>query len=77
MAHRRRQLSSCATWSDDVFLRQGALVSLGQQMVTVCPQEKDGHLDWSMRLIPANRLLFFFFFSTSQAQTDRLVERVG
>ena len=60
-------MSSFTTRSDDVFLRQGlesnAPDSLVQPMVTVCPQENAGHVEWSMRLIPTNKV------STDNAET--------
>ena len=54
-------MSSVTARSDDVFLRQivestALPVSLGQPMVTVCPQEKSCHVEWSMRLIPTSKV---------------------
>ena len=44
-------------------------VSLGQPMVTTCPQEKAGYMDWLVRLVPTNKVSTDLKYSTLMSRT--------
>ena len=50
----RRQMLSFATWSDDISLRKCVVFRPADGHV--CPKEKAGYSERSMRLIPKNKV---------------------
>ena len=56
-------MSSFTAWCPD------ALLPLGQPMVTTCPQEKAGYMDWLMRLVPTNKVSTDLMDSTLMSRT--------
>ena len=52
---------------DKVWRAMLSTLSLGKPIMTVCPQEKAGHMEWSIRFVPTYKV------STDNAETKAAI----